>query len=456
MRPWPRTLGMQLVIVTAVAVILSNVGVALWFQWGNERLSESALTERLVDRAASVATLMTSIPPKAREAATRALAGRAWHFEIKIGKSVAEPMNDEEARLAARLNAMLPPKSTKVPVTVHFRKMLPFDDAMHEMPRDPKHAPPISDAVVMTIPVVRNTQLVATFFRPPMPPWPMEIVLAAFVAIVVGSAAAAFVALRVARPLSALASAASVAARGGDAPHVPEVGPDDVRNAAIAFNAMTDQVKRTLESQRQLLSAVGHDLRTPITAMRINIEFVEDSDLREGLQKNLEELQELTEAVLSAARGTGGEAQRQMDLAALVESVCADLDDMGEPVTWTGHDPAPICCRPNEIRRAVRNLVENAVVYGKKADVGLNEVPGAYEIVVEDEGPGIPEEDRLRVFEPFVRLERSRNEETGGSGLGLALVKAIAEGHGGTVVLENRPEGGLRVRMRLPHGRTNA
>jgi signal transduction histidine kinase len=305
-------------------------------------------------------------------------------------------------------------------------------------------------ATEMTIPVVRNTQLVATFFRPPNPPWPAEILLAAFVAIVVASAAAAHVARRVARPLSELADAASVAARGGAAPRLREVGPDDVRNAAIAFNAMTDQVTRTLESQRHLLSAVGHDLRTPITAMRINIEFVEDPELRDRLQKNLDELQDLTEAVLSAARGTGGEARRQVDLAALVESVCADLDDLGEPVIWAGHKPAPLYCRSNEILRAVRNLIENAVAYGKTAEVAIEEFPDAYEIIVEDEGPGIPEEDRSRVFEPFVRLERSRNEETGGSGLGLTLVKAIAEGHGGAVILENRADGGLRARLHLP------
>ena len=194
----------------------------------------------------------------------------------------------------------------------------------------------------------------------------------------------------------------------------------------------------------------GQTLRTPITAMRINIEFVEDHELRERLQKNLDELQDLTEAVLSAARGAGGESRRQVDLSALVESLCADLDDLGEPVSWAGHDPAPLQCRSNEIRRAVRNLIENAVSYGKKADVALQETPEAYEIVVEDEGPGIPEQDRSRVFEPFVRLEGSRNADTGGSGLGLTLVKAITEGHGGTVVLEDRPKGGLRVRMRLP------
>jgi signal transduction histidine kinase len=437
---------MQLVIVTSVAVFLSNAAVALWFELGSERFNESALTERMLDRAASVATLMSSIPPKAREAATHALAGNLWRFKIRTGKNVAGPMNFEEAALAARLKAMLPTKSAKMPVTVRFREAVPADDVDHE------HRRPLPGgmATEMTIPVVRNTQLVATFFRPPKPPWPAEILLAAFVAIVVASAAAAHVARRVARPLSELADAASVAARGGAAPRLREVGPDDVRNAAIAFNAMTDQVTRTLESQRHLLSAVGHDLRTPITAMRINIEFVEDPELRDRLQKNLDELQDLTEAVLSAARGTGGEARRQVDLAALVESVCADLDDLGEPVIWAGHKPAPLYCRSNEILRAVRNLIENAVAYGKTAEVAIEEFPDAYEIIVEDEGPGIPEEDRSRVFEPFVRLERSRNEETGGSGLGLTLVKAIAEGHGGAVILENRADGGLRARLRLP------
>ncbi|HEX2759741.1 MAG TPA: ATP-binding protein, partial [Rhizomicrobium sp.] len=282
------------------------------------------------------------------------------------------------------------------------------------------------------------------------PTWPIEMLVAATVATLVTSAGAALVARRVVRPLSELTAAASVVAGGGSAPHVDENGPDDVRNAAAAFNQMTEKVTRTLESQRHLLSAVGHDLRTPITAMRINLEFVEDKELREGLQQNLDELQDLTEQVLSAARGAGGEGKRNVDLSALVESLCADLDDLGEPVTWQNHDPAPVSCRPNEIRRAVRNLVENAVAYGNKADVQIANSSDGYDIVVEDEGPGIPEDERTRVFEPFVRLESSRNAATGGTGLGLTLAKAIAEGHGGAIVLENRRQGGLRARMHLP------
>ena len=446
MRLWPRTLGIQLVVVTSVAVLASNLTIAMWFELGRMRLNESAQTERVLDRAASIATLMGSIPPKARKAATHALAGNLWSFQIRTGDDIAQPMTAQEQALAEKLKAMLPANSANLPVSVHFREAINAYDPEADRRRPPRG----TTAIEITMPVGADTQLVATFFQPPGPPWPATVLLAAIVAVVVASAAAAYAARRVARPLSELAQAASVVAHGGTAPRLPEVGPDDIRNASIAFNAMTDQVSRTLESQRQLLSAVGHDLRTPITAMRINIEFVEDHELRDRLQKNLDELQDLTEAVLSAARGADGEARRQVDLSALVESLCADLDELGEPVSWAGHDPAPLQCRANEIRRAVRNLIENAVSYGKKADVTLNETADTYEIVVEDEGPGIPEGDRARVFEPFVRLEGSRNADTGGSGLGLTLVKAIAEGHGGTVVLEDRPGGGLRVRMRLP------
>ncbi len=441
MKLWPRTLGMQVIVVTAVAIVLSNATVALWFELGRERINMTEATDRMLDRASQSTALMSSIPPKARTAAASAMEGRWWRYRIQTGPAPEEPMTPEETKLAVRLRSMLPAKAAKMQVSVHFRD---WKGDAHDHPGFPARA------VEMTTPVVRNTRLITTFIVPPGPPWPAEMLIAAVLAVLVTSVAAAYITRRVAKPLSKLAAAAAVVAKGEAAPRVPEVGPDDVRNAAQAFNVMTDQVTRTLESQRHLLSAVGHDLRTPLTAMRINIEFVEDSELRERLQKNLDELQELTEAVLSAAKGTGGETRRQIDLSSLVESVCADLDDLGEPVDWRNHVPAPLSCRANEIRRAVRNLVENAVAYGRKAEVSIEDGQGTYEVVVDDQGPGIPEKDRKRVFEPFVRLESSRNAETGGTGLGLTLVKAIAEGHGGRVVLEDRPGGGLRARLVLP------
>ena len=444
MRPWPRTLSAQLIVVTALAVLVSNAGVAMWFAATREQETESALSERLLDRAASVATLLSGIPAKEREAAARAMSAGPWRFEVRYGKPTAQPMTDDETRLAERARAMLPAERAKQPIVVQF-KTARLDPRLARLRNQPYGA-----VVEITLPVVRNTELVVTFFRSPPEPWPNQIMIAALVAIIVTSAAAAFVARRVTQPLRELAAAASAAARGGSAKRVSEEGPDDVRDAAHAFNAMNDQVHRTLESQRHLLSAVGHDLRTPITAMRISTEFIADAEVRERLEKNLVELQDLTEAVLDAARNAGWEQMRRIDLAALVESLCADLEEMGEPVTWAAHEAAPFSCQPNEIRRAVRNLIVNAIAYGKKADVKLVVSPEAYEIMVDDEGPGIPDADRTRVFEPFVRLEASRSSETGGTGLGLTLVKAIAESHGGSIVLENRSQGGLRARLHLP------
>jgi signal transduction histidine kinase len=424
------------------AVLVSNAAVAVWFGLGQQQLTESSVIERVLDRAVSASTLLASIPSKQRPTGAHALTTTLLSFQIHRGKAPSWEMTDAERTLASRIDAMLPKGKSARLALVKLRK-----PTAEEMKRE--RTP--SSVIEMMIPLVRGTQLLITFFHPPPAPWPIQTIAAAAAAILLTSIAAGLVAQRVAKPLSKLAAAATEVARGGKAPRLPVEGPEDVRRAATAFNAMIDQVSRTMQSQRQLLSAVGHDLRTPITAMRINTEFVEDTETRERLEKNIEELQELTEAVLSAAKGVGWEDIRRIDLSALVESLCTDMEEMGAPVTWNGHEAAaPLACRPNEIRRAIRNLIENAVAYGHKADVRLAGNDHAYEVVVSDSGPGIPDADRDRVFEPFVRLESSRCTETGGTGLGLTLVKAIVQGHGGTIRLENRTEGGLAARVSLP------
>lgn len=447
----PRTLGAQLIIVTAIAVLVSNAGVAIWYATTRERETESALYERVMDRGVSVATLLSTIPAREREQVARAMSSGPWRFHLSYGKVEPETMTDEEERFADRARAMLPSNRARQVLFVHFTNAAQVHDVSA-----PSNSGVRNPVVQVSLPVVRAVQLETLFFRPPFEPWPDQIIIAAFLAIITTSVGAALIASRVTRPMRELASAASLAARGGAAQHVSEQGPEDVSRAARAFNAMNDQVKRTLESQRQLLSAVGHDLRTPITAMRISTEFVEDEEVRERIQKNLDELQQLTEAVLDAARGAGWEQMRKIDLAALIESLCADLDEMGKPVTWQVHATAPYLCRPNEIRRAVRNLIENAVTYGREARVCLGATAAFYVIKVDDSGPGIPEAEQARVFEPFVRLETSRSAETGGTGLGLTLVKAIAEGHGGSIALENRAEDGLRATLRLPRDGSGA
>jgi signal transduction histidine kinase len=449
LRFWPRTLRAQLILVVAGAVAISNIGVAFYFYKKSESQSRNFSNERLIDRAAAVAATASQVPPQSRLVVMRFMSQFTWRFrEVGPGYDTT-PMTAEEAALAKRLADALPDNHPrKKAVIVHLHEVLA------NIPEElrPVRAPATAtgtDVIQTIVPIDAHTVVSGVLLRP-TPDWPIEIMIAALMAVVLASAGAAFMARRIVRPLSELTTAAAKVASGNGTPHVNEEGPEDVRKAAIAFNAMAEKVTRTLESQRHLLSAVGHDLRTPLTAMRINLEFVDDEELRDGLLRNLDELQALTEQVLAAAKGAGGEQPRQVDLSALVESLCTDLDEMGEPVRWNNHSPAPISCRPNEIKRAVRNLVENAVAYGHKANVRISDAGDGYDVLVEDEGPGIPEGERQRVFEPFVRLESSRNEATGGTGLGLTLVKAIAEGHGGAVTLENRPGGGLRVRMHLP------
>jgi signal transduction histidine kinase len=448
-RFWPSTLRVQLILVVASAVAISNIGVAFYFYKKSEAQTRNFSNERTIDRTAAVAATVSQVTPQSRLVVMRTMSIPTWRFREATPGYDTKPMTAEEAALAKRLADALPdhhPRKNAVIVHLH--------EAIANIPEElrPFRAAQAGTGmeVIQTIVPIDAHSMISGVLLRPTADWPIEIMIAALIAVVAASAGAAFMARRVVRPLSELTTAAAKVAGGSGTPHVAEQGPEDVRNAAIAFNAMAEKVTRTLESQRHLLSAVGHDLRTPITAMRINLEFVEDEELRDGLMRNLDELQVLTEQVLAAAKGASGERPRQVDLSALVESLCTDLDEMGEPVSWINHSPAPISCRPNEIKRAVRNLVENAVAYGRKAEVRISDTSDGYDVLVEDEGPGIAESDRQRVFEPFVRLESSRNIATGGTGLGLTLVKAIAEGHGGAVRLENRPGGGLRARMHLP------
>jgi signal transduction histidine kinase len=449
LRFWPRTLRVQLILVVAGAVAISNIAVAFYFYKNSETQARNFTNERTIDRAVGVAATANQVTPQSRLVVMRFMSQPYWRFREVAGGYDTTPMTAEEAALAKRIADSLPDRHPrKKAVIVHLHE--PMANIPEELrPFIASTAKAETDVIQTIVPIDAHSVVSGVYLRPTAN-WPIDIMIAASMAVVLASLGAAIIARRVVRPLSELTTAAAAVAVGSGTPHVNEEGPADVRDAAAAFNAMAAKVTRTLESQRHLLSAVGHDLRTPLTAMRINLEFVKDDELRDGLMRNLDELQALTEQVLAAAKGAGGEQPRQVDLSALVESLCTDLDELGEPVNWNNHSPAPISCRPNEIKRAVRNLVENAVAYGHKADVRISDAGDGYDVLVDDEGPGIPENDRQRVFEPFVRLEGSRNEATGGTGLGLTLVKAIAEGHGGAVKLENRPGGGLRARMHLP------
>jgi signal transduction histidine kinase len=261
---------------------------------------------------------------------------------------------------------------------------------------------------------------------------------------------ALFVARRISRPLRHLAKSAERLGRGEELESLPEKGPDDIRGTVAAFNRMQIRLRRFLDDRTRMLAAIGHDLRTPITSLRLRTEFISDAETREKFAATLDEMQGMAEAALSFAQSESiTEPTRVVDLNALLESICDDQADLGWNVEFQRDGRLPYACRPTALRRAIRNVIENAVRYGEGARVALGSSEQGVEIVVEDDGPGIPEADREKVFNPFVRLETSRSRDTGGVGLGLSIARSIFRGHGGDIALSGKGPG-LRVHLRLP------
>ncbi len=256
---------------------------------------------------------------------------------------------------------------------------------------------------------------------------------------------------RATRPFATFAAAAERLGVDVAAPPLPETGPREVRGAAHAFNVMQGRLRRFVEDRTQMLAAISHDLRTPITRMRLRAEFVDDDEQREKMLADLAEMEAMIAATLAFARDdAASEPHRPMDLGSLLQGLADDFAETGAAVAYHGPQSLAIRGRPAALKRAFANLVDNAVKYGGGAEIGLSTADGLAVVEIADRGPGIPEAEREKVFAPFYRLERSRSRETGGSGLGLAVARSILRGHGGDIALAARPGGGLTARAALP------
>jgi signal transduction histidine kinase len=281
--------------------------------------------------------------------------------------------------------------------------------------------------------------------------WPWRLLLTLGV-LLVSVIALALLAVRwLTRPLAVLATAADDLGRDMHRPPLPEQGPAEVRRAASAFNTMQARLQTYLREREQMLAAVSHDLRTPITRLRLRAELIPDPALREKFEHDLAEMEAMTAATLEFLRGAGSdEAVQPVDVMALFESLQADMEEAGYVVTLQGRTLTPYPARPLALKRLITNLIDNAIKYGSRATISIEDTPTQLQIVIGDEGPGIPADQLECVFEPFYRLEGSRSRETGGVGLGLAVARDIARAHGGDLILRNRSGGGLEAVLSLP------
>jgi len=280
----------------------------------------------------------------------------------------------------------------------------------------------------------------------------VALIIQTFLLYLIVLLALAVVARRISRPLSRLKSGMAEFGQIGPSVSLPEEGPSDVRELVAAYNAMQDRVGALLSEKDVMLGAIGHDLKTPLASLRVRVEGVEDAVEREHMAASIDEMKAILDDILTLARmGKSGEAKAPTDVASLVETV---LDDFAEhsdgfELVMPGK-PVTANIRPMLMRRALRNLVSNALRYSSSACIRVESSMGAVAIIIEDNGPGIPDEEMDAMFEPFARAEASRNKASGGSGLGLTIARAIARAHNGDVILSNRQEGGLRAELRFP------
>ena len=479
MRPWPKSLAGQMILLLLLALIVSQgISLVIFLDERRHAVREAVRTQ-VLSRTASVVRLLQDTPPGLSGRIIDAASGPRLDFWIAT-ESAIDPA-DHMARdhpLHRRLTELLRGSGVR-DALVHveegrgrffswrrserrFARYQDHDDDddddddrafrwhRHEHWQARRHRVPLSLTVSVLLSDGRWLNA-ATLLPPPATPWAwLSLVSMAAMAVAIALIVALSV-RRITRPMRALAGAADRFGRGQDTAPLPEQGPEDIRRTIHAFNDMRDRLQRFVQDRTRMLAAISHDLRTPITSLRLRAEFIEDREIREKILETLDEMQQMAEAALAFAREDATqESSRRVDLAALVQSLCDDLSDAGSDVTFGGAERTPYSCRPVALKRALRNVIENAVAYGQRARVALEDGTGQLCIVVDDDGPGIPEADFDRVFEPFLRLEASRSRETGGVGLGLAIARSIVRGHGGDIELTNRAEGGLRATIRLP------
>ncbi len=463
MRLAPKSLAGQLTLLLLLALVLAQgVAVAL-FAWERMEALRDAHRDNAVLRTATVARLLGDTPPGLHDSVIAAASTALARFSLTARPVVGEAGTGERAAaIADGLSAALDMDAARVRVAPLRARFLDDDDDRddddHHLDRDDDddrdHGHDAPDWFTASVALADGRWLNVAVGPPPgAPAWGGAFV-AVFLLSALGIAAVAVLTgRRMARPMRGLAAAAGRLGRGESVEDLPEAGPVETRETVRAFNLMRARLDRYVRDRTAMLAAVSHDLRTPITSLRLHAEFVEDPETKAKILAALDEMQRMTQDALAFIReDMQREEAHTVDLHALVDSAAADLAELGHDIVVAESGRILVACRPAALRRALRNLLENAAAYGGRAAVRIERDDGEVRVVIEDEGPGLPEAELERVFEPFVRLDASRSRDTGGSGLGLAIVRGIVRGHGGDIVLANRAEGGLRATVKLPTG----
>lgn len=431
---WPKDLSARIGLTTLAALILTQILFLALF--GAER-GLSHVEEQKADimrQGERLAGLLPKIPEAARMDVLSAAGSERLVFMLSgTPMVIATSDGDGRMELAARSSSVEHPG---------YEPLAAFARRIGLSPATLRLSLPTSDGQWLNIE--------ASLERPGafLPP---RLLLGAILSALAVWIVMRFLVARITLPLRQLADTADALDLDRNPPECIETGPSEVKVLAKALHSLHARLVNAVRERTRILAALGHDLRSPITALRLQAEFVDEDQLRERITRILDEMQEMTETTLAYARGLSEAGdKRPSDPFALVARLAGELNTTASPVTLGSMPVVTMPLRELPVRRAVRNLIENAQRYGGKVHI-TGELDGSSaRIHIDDDGPGIPMEDLQRVFSPFERLEASRSRDTGGHGLGLTIARDIMRAQGGDVELANRAEGGLRATVSMP------
>jgi len=441
-RRWlPKSLAGQMAALIGLALLIAQLANFALILNEREKLSLAQNEAPALSAFARTASDVAEAQPEFRDAVAIDASRRGARFAIGEMRTIAE--KDREKALEARAKAALADAGVATEDIHATRKAAAGDN---------RRSRAGSQMLRLETATPDGRWLSARIYTPrrdPLLPARLATATALLYLIVLG--ASVWIAIRIARPLRDLKRAADHFHGKGEPVEVTPRGPEDVRRAITAFNAMNRRVVDLIDEKDHMLGAIGHDLRTPLASLRIRIESMDPEDDRVAAVAKIEEMTAMLEDILVLARsGRAREDGRPTDVSALAEALADEFADLGQPVTFSRSPRAVAPVQAALLRRGLRNLIDNAVAYGGSATVSVEDIGARIAIRVADSGPGIPGDEIGKVLRPFYRIEGSRNRATGGSGLGLAIARNIAEQHGGSLTLTANEGGGLVAAIMIP------
>jgi|ATLU01.1.fsa_nt_gi signal transduction histidine kinase len=468
--PHPHSLFSRLVLILLFGLILAEAITALVLTRDRGEAIQRAVGIHSAQRIAGIVKILERMPPDQRQETVSALDAPGMRISLAIPPQAEQKSTSTtdsalflgvlhyylEDKHAIRINLAGSTARQHFSSTNDFPMRMGNGPGMHDMMQ--KHMAEAglilpSEGTNLIQVALKDGQWVSFGEQLPeeMTAWPLRVILVLGLVLIILGLVALLAVRWITRPLAYLADSARELGKDLQRPPLAEEGPEEVRSTLRAFNAMQDQIRQFVDERSRFLAAISHDLKTPITRLRLRCGLLDDNELQAKFERDLSDMEDLVQGTLQFMRDEPRNEQKQaLDINDLLETMQIDGEETGAKISLRGRAESAFICHPVSLKRMIGNLVDNALKYGGQADISIEDSKRYLTIRIADNGTGIPESQIDHVFEPFTRLDESRSKETGGTGLGLSIARNIAVAHGGKLALENRKNGGLLATITLP------